>query len=666
MQVIDADFGYTGGNELSSTLKLEAGLHPFTLGYRRGSGGTPSLGLSWSGPSVAKQAIPESAFVASAGEEPQGAAEKSIWLFGEGSGTTTSEQASGVTSDAFGTGVTWSSDTPGAGSSASLSFNGATTARFGVNINAADIGIDGAGAKTIVGWINTTQIDKRYFWGWSPGNGLIAGGDLRFAIENNGKLCLEVSGGYTRYDGISLNDGNWHMVAAIINPNDSVDGVDFYIDGNLYTPTANNTQLINTSGAGDGGVDTPNKFFFGSSGNTTDEQWIGGIDDFRIYPSALTEAELDAIFTAMTLQTPTVEWPLDEGGEATTSESMTGTVSDPLDGGIAWSTDTPGTGSSASLSFDGSSGLSTNLDSTAAGIDGSGAKTISAWIKTGTTSDAAFFGYSPTNGSSPGADVRLLVNAAGQLRFEANVGNFAVSSASVNDNVWHFVALVIAPGATAANVSFYLDGSLSTPGISSGTATLNTATGNEIWIGSDGIDGRYFNGLIDHVRIHDRVLDLAELNALRSAGVGASTATGFASWIGGLFPGDVDPATIGFGFDPDEDGVANGLEYYLGGDSDPSAPGPVTLPSATLDGAQLLFTFTRRDGAQNPGIIATVESGADLTSWTDSWQIGPDTTSSSPGVTIEENGSEDDTITVAIPLDIGTRRFVRLVVSETP
>ncbi len=176
---------------------------------------------------------------------------------------------------------------------------------------------------------------------------------------------------------------------------------------------------------------------------------------------------------------------------------------------------------------------------------------------------------------------------------------------------------------------------------------------------------RLARGIDPHIQVKV-ILDLAELDALRSAGLGAASATGFASWIGRLFAGEVDPAIIGFGFDPDEDGVASGLEYYLGGDSDPSAPGPVTLPSATLDGTQLLFTFTRRDGAQTQDIIATVESGTDLTSWTDSWQIGQDTASSSPGVTVEENGSEDDTITVAIPLDIGARRFVRLVIAQTP
>jgi len=61
--VIDADFGYTGGTERSTTLNLKAGLHPLKLGYVRGTGGSPALSLQWSGPSIAKQQIPSANLV---------------------------------------------------------------------------------------------------------------------------------------------------------------------------------------------------------------------------------------------------------------------------------------------------------------------------------------------------------------------------------------------------------------------------------------------------------------------------------------------------------------------------------------------------------------------------------------------------------------------------
>ncbi len=60
--VIDADFGYISGTEVSGQIKLQAGMHPFRLYYARGSAGIPALNLSWSGPAFAKEPMPDSAF----------------------------------------------------------------------------------------------------------------------------------------------------------------------------------------------------------------------------------------------------------------------------------------------------------------------------------------------------------------------------------------------------------------------------------------------------------------------------------------------------------------------------------------------------------------------------------------------------------------------------
>ncbi|MDF1862327.1 MAG: sulfatase-like hydrolase/transferase [Verrucomicrobiales bacterium] len=56
-QVIDDDFNHDG-SEASGSIRLKAGLHPFTL-YYRSAEKTPALTLQWSGPGIEKQAIPE-------------------------------------------------------------------------------------------------------------------------------------------------------------------------------------------------------------------------------------------------------------------------------------------------------------------------------------------------------------------------------------------------------------------------------------------------------------------------------------------------------------------------------------------------------------------------------------------------------------------------------
>ena len=70
MQLLDADMPYAGGSEISASVNLKAGQHPFTLGYRRLAAGTPALSLSWSSASIPKQAIPDSAFYTDGGPPP--------------------------------------------------------------------------------------------------------------------------------------------------------------------------------------------------------------------------------------------------------------------------------------------------------------------------------------------------------------------------------------------------------------------------------------------------------------------------------------------------------------------------------------------------------------------------------------------------------------------
>lgn len=56
--LIDADFGYAGGTEISASVNLKAGRHALRLSYAHSTNGSPSLALQWSGPGIAKQPVP--------------------------------------------------------------------------------------------------------------------------------------------------------------------------------------------------------------------------------------------------------------------------------------------------------------------------------------------------------------------------------------------------------------------------------------------------------------------------------------------------------------------------------------------------------------------------------------------------------------------------------
>lgn len=231
------------------------------------------------------------------------------WNLEEGSGTNTTELVSGTPSAAFGTGVAWSIDTPGVASTATLSFPGTAAGNLRTNLSATAVGFNGSNAKTITAWFKAgdTAGTTRMFFGWSPTNGVTAGADLRLGLDGSGFLRFEVSGGFALYNTTALDDGAWHMVGVVIDANDNVNSVQFYIDGALVNPTSAGNVLINTTGTS---ADTlRNDIYLGIGNPGGTQHWNGLLDDMRIYDSALTEPELDDIMAAMAVApAPPLVW----------------------------------------------------------------------------------------------------------------------------------------------------------------------------------------------------------------------------------------------------------------------------------------------------------------------------------------------------------------------
>ncbi len=100
--------------------------------------------------------------------------------------------------------------------------------------------------------------------------------------------------------------------------------------------------------------------------------------------------------------------------------------------------------------------------------------------------------------------------------------------------------------------------------------------------------------------------------------------------------------------DPDMDGIANLLEFILGGN--PLAMDTSILPAAEVTETDFVFTFNRSDESEEAS-TQTFQWGTDLTTWND---VAIGATSSGPDgngvtVTIVENGGDPDTVTVTVP-----------------
>jgi len=113
--------------------------------------------------------------------------------------------------------------------------------------------------------------------------------------------------------------------------------------------------------------------------------------------------------------------------------------------------------------------------------------------------------------------------------------------------------------------------------------------------------------------------------------------------------------------DPDGDGISNLLEYVLGGD--PSRPDPNIAPRIAVGNGNLTLTFQRPDAAETADVSLSVETSSDLVTWQQSYVITPGPPA--PQVSIQENGTNPDTITVTIPAS-SNQRFTRLKASLNP
>jgi autotransporter-associated beta strand protein len=94
-----------------------------------------------------------------------------------------------------------------------------------------------------------------------------------------------------------------------------------------------------------------------------------------------------------------------------------------------------------------------------------------------------------------------------------------------------------------------------------------------------------------------------------------TTASGFATWIGGFNPPLSDPNDRLPGADPDNDGISNLMEYVLY-QGDPTVSSPAILPTAATPGSNLVFTFYRRNESTTD-TTQTFQYGSDLSGWTD-------------------------------------------------
>ena len=136
--------------------------------------------------------------------------------------------------------------------------------------------------------------------------------------------------------------------------------------------------------------------------------------------------------------------------------------------------------------------------------------------------------------------------------------------------------------------------------------------------------------------------------------------TDYSVWINSYFNNVTDPLIVGFGADPDKDGVPNGVEALTGGN--PNAPG-IFAPAGLTKTGNVFTLLYPQDKTPPTGVTAAYEWSTDMVNW----QVGG---GSFGGVTVtlgdaivDATGPEVAIYQVTATVTVGTASnlFVRVV-----
>ncbi|MCB1126241.1 MAG: sulfatase-like hydrolase/transferase, partial [Verrucomicrobiae bacterium] len=251
------------------------------------------------------------------------------------------------------------------------------------------------------------------------------------------------------------------------------------------------------------------------------------------------------------------------------------------------------------------SGQQITLDASYVPPAGAEPRTLAAWIQAtpGTTGAIVAWGE---NAATRKWYLRL-DNAAphtGALRLEVS-GGYVIGTRELSDGLWHHVVCTFLSDQTpdVTEVRLYVDGGPETISASQSQTVDTDGTNVPVTIGVDG-QSRYFDGLIDEVRIYRRALGPAEI-----AELAAATRQVGAAWNRRFFGN----APLAWSADDEGDGANRLLEYGLGGQPH-VADANVIRPVGEMSGDGFEMRY-RRPRARDPEVHYQARGSPDLQDW---------------------------------------------------
>ena len=343
-------------------------------------------------------------------------------------------------------------------------------------------------AVTVAAWVNVTSfsVDEQ---------AIVTKGDTAWRLERNAStdsLQFAVDGLTTNtvvQGSVSVNDGNWHHVAGVY------DGAQLllYVDGQLDTAvTATGTMDTNSSAV-----------YFGDNVGTSARYFHGLMDDVYIYDTALDAASV----LALAQESLVGWWKLDETSGTTASDSTAYGNDGSLQNmdGSEWTMAKVDYGLDLDGSFD---YIETNMASNLATT-----VTMMAWFK---SDDAGTIGddyvaqrFITQRRSSTDSRLALGINND-KVAVYWHDGTDVVNEGTDTLTTGRYYHAAVTYDTT--NVRLYINGVEDAN--SPFPATIVAGSTDTFLIGAHKPTDRFFDGVLDDVRIYDEALSAAAINAI--------------------------------------------------------------------------------------------------------------------------------------------------------
>lgn len=344
-------------------------------------------------------------------------------------------------------------------------------------------------------WIYWNGADSSIPLGWQSYALIFKGGNFGFT-----------TGGSDLYGTASTGLSNsWHHVAAVF-VNGRVASNQLYVDGvkqtlSQKTGTPNNSLAVVQS-----------TLYLSGWGKNTNNRFIGRLDEAKVYNGLLSDVDVTNLYNethpcpVYSPSPPLAEYRMDESIWAGTTNEVADSSGNNYHGKAVSSltTDSSGKLCRAGL-FNGSSQYVSIPD--AASLRLTGNFTLAAWIKTTSSASNDIIAKVAPNSPYGGYEFNLGFNTAGKPSLQAGGWNNSSGTATVNDGNWHHVAVQV----NGSNIQFFVDGAVYGSAMTFAGAT-STYTGNLV-LGTavDGSGGRFFNGLMDEVKIWNTALNSGQI-----------------------------------------------------------------------------------------------------------------------------------------------------------